>query len=195
MSSLVYSGKLSDKEIQLIKEEANKYKDKAFLSGVGNANNGRVDLKQRNSLTFFPKPHHAFNTFNILQSLVVEHLHWIKDIDITNIAEIQYVRYEEGGFFSWHRDPVSSRDMTRGFTLSLNLSPSDNYIGGDLLVKRTRTERYQLGREPGSFIMFPAFYLHAATKVTQGIREAIVVWTTIKAKDLDKIKDLATGYM
>lgn len=194
MQSLIIRGRVTPQELNLLRKDALLYRDKAQEAGVYNKTGDNINKKVRDSLTFFPKHKDYFNTFNILESVFLEHYHWLK-LEF-NVPEIQYVRYHRGGFFKWHRDPVIKDETfyTRGFTMSVNLSDVGDYEGGFLKAKDPNGVVHILNKKPGSYMIFPSFYLHIAETVTKGTREAIINWPHVSLPDLDKIKEISKNY-
>lgn len=88
---------------------------------------------------------------------------------------MQYARYVEGQFYSWHADNEILTDdpFQRKLTTILMLSDKTEYEGGCLEFE---------GREPvelnkGSVIVFPSLLRHRVTPVTNGLRITAVNWT------------------
>ena len=163
---------------KLIKD-ANIYKEDRVSAGISGKNGGGVDIRVRNSTIFFPKADRFPNTFSILQSSIIsEYSSICSYIDLTNIAEIQYARYETGNFFKKHNDTIYTGGSTkRVLTCSINLSEENEYSGGELIIFDDKgNEIDMLSKEIGSFIIFPATFFHEARVVESGIREAIVTW-------------------
>ena len=98
-------------------------------------------------------------------------------VDIVGVeANLQLGRYDSSdrGFYGWHTDFAGIRPM-RKLSVSIQLSRSDDYEGGDLEVMYG-TEPQKLDRTRGAFIVFPSFMLHRVTPVTRGTRWSLVAW-------------------
>jgi len=98
--------------------------------------------------------------------------------DLSGFAEgLQFTKYESpGGKYDCHIDKLNGGKI-RKLSISLQLSKSDDYEGGDFEVflgggvtklKRTR----------GTLIFFPSYVLHEVTPVTKGTRFSLVAWVT-----------------
>ena len=61
--------------------------------------------------------------------------------------------------------------------MSIQLSDSDDYEGGDLELM-FREEPVKLDRTRGTLVAFPSFMLHRVTPVTRGTRWSLVAWIT-----------------
>jgi Rps23 Pro-64 3,4-dihydroxylase Tpa1-like proline 4-hydroxylase len=191
-SKYIAKGKLSRSEVRKLLKDANIYKEERFDAEVTGVGNGSVNLNVRNSKIFFPKADRYPNTFSILQSAIIsEYSSICSYIDLTNIAEIQYARYETGNFFKKHKDTIyDRREKKRILTCSINLSEETDYEGGELVVyDNNDNEIDKLSKEIGSFIIFPATFYHEAKMVESGTREAIVTWIHERDDTLNRFKN------
>ncbi len=193
MSPLILQTRLSDNDLKWVRFEVEKYKDRVGDASIQNSKYSGVDKDVRDARIFFPKPKDAPKTFNILQSLVIQH-YVSYSLRLTEISEIQYSIYHPGGHFKWHQDIVGANRPgsveNRGLTMSLNLSDPACYEGGELQLK-TKTGIIQLDKAPGSLIVFPSFMTHRACEVKSGIRESIVVWIHLPYKEIDYLRELS----
>lgn len=189
-SKYIVPGKLTQKEVNILLKDANIYKNDRTDAKV-TSKGGSINLSIRNSTVFFPKADKYPRTFRILRSMIIsEYSSLCNYLDLTQLAEIQYARYETGNFFSKHRDTIYRGDaFKRAITCSINLTNNDDYVGGELTVYDDNdNEIASIGKEIGSFIIFPAFFLHEAKIVTSGIREAIVTWIHANESQFDRFK-------
>ena len=92
------------------------------------------------------------------------------------IKDPEYVEYPAGdGQFDWHNDYGQERPLSRRkMTVSIQLSASSDYEGGDLQLFDAAGST--LPRERGTVSVFPSFYYHRITPVTVGLRRALVGW-------------------
>jgi PKHD-type hydroxylase len=173
MYEYIRHGKITPTELARIRREVDAFRDKKFVSSI--TGKQAVNLSVRDSFVYFPKPKETPYIFNYLQSAIaIEYVGL--NLNVTDVAEIQYVRYEPGGFFKWHQDDIYREGgRTRGLTFSINISDEQDYEGGELLV-RVGENIHKLKKEAGSYIVFPSFLKHTATEIKSGAREAIVVW-------------------
>lgn len=104
----------------------------------------------------------------------------LKPFDVVNLdgAYLTYVKYFKGGHFARHIDGPE-----RYKTCIIQLSNSESYKGGNLLVEDSK-----VGREIGNAVIFGANVPHELTLVEEGRRDCLVVWTakgnTIEKKTL-----------
>lgn len=98
--------------------------------------------------------------------------------DITGFSEdLQYTRYnDDKSFYGWHIDNgvVGSEHPQRKISITLQLSDSNEYEGGDFQIHATKLNT--LPKKKGLIIAFPSHCLHQVTPVTKGIRRSLVVW-------------------
>lgn len=188
-------GKLSGRELSAVLNDAEGYKKNAFTALLGGLNEKRemvsyADENMRKSDIYFPSSLEARRTYNVIQSLIIEEYAG-KKLDVAQISEVQFVHYPLGGKFNWHHDILGLRPgeiKTRGLTFSMNLSDSDEYEGGNLTLKLSEDKTMSLGREKGSWIVFPSFIRHKVDEITRGSRDAIVVWSYLTVDEINSMK-------
>jgi PKHD-type hydroxylase len=94
--------------------------------------------------------------------------------DLDGIEPPQVLVYGIGDRFDWHHDCGSGPSARRKLSVSVQLSASGDYSGGDL----TFLGRSQplMSRNQGNAVVFPAFLSHSVTAVRRGTRYALVAW-------------------
>jgi PKHD-type hydroxylase len=115
--------------------------------------------------------------YDRLSELVKEANDAIWKFDITSMPEaIQYTEYyDNGGHYDWHMDCGPNELSTRKISITVQLSDSDEYEGGDLEFMRGSTPE-KAPRGKGVVVMFPSFMLHRVTPITKGTRKSFVLW-------------------
>lgn len=100
-------------------------------------------------------------------------LNKVKKLGITNISSnaVTIAKYSVGDYFDKHVDFYKYGKGSNFKTLVIQLSDSNQYQGGDLVVKDT----YQ-SRVLGSFSLFNSSDVHEVTKITQGERYSLTVF-------------------
>ena len=99
----------------------------------------------------------------------------------------QLTRYVKGEFYNLHRDFCPTRNMdsyTRKLSATVQLSDSDDYEGGDLVIDMSaydedytnRRKNHKMTRCKGSVIVFDSRLPHEVTPVTRGTRYSLVKW-------------------
>lgn len=92
------------------------------------------------------------------------------------IDSIQYTEYYEGGGqYDWHVDIGPKNISHRKVSVTIQLSDTNDYEGGDLELW-TGSGHYKLPRDKGVATFFPSFTMHRVTPVTKGIRKSLVLW-------------------
>jgi len=90
-------------------------------------------------------------------------------------TELQLASYSNTDFFEWHMDFGAGDISNRKLSISVQLSDSDEYEGGDLQFMINQNI-VNAPREKGTAIIFPSFALHRVTPITSGSRKSIVGW-------------------
>ena len=99
------------------------------------------------------------------------------DVEVAGVEpNVQVARYDSSnsGFYDWHFDFGPAKPQ-RKLSISVQLSSSDDYDGGDLELMFGNVPT-KLDRTRGAFIIFPSFMLHRVTPVTRGTRWSLVAW-------------------
>ncbi|MGE5794397.1 MAG: 2OG-Fe(II) oxygenase [Bacteroidota bacterium] len=80
---------------------------------------------------------------------------------------------EPGERFDWHMDLGPGRTSARKLSMTVQLSPPEDYAGGDLeFVGNTHAAE----RERGSATIFPAYVGHRVSPIERGTRRSLVAW-------------------
>lgn len=99
--------------------------------------------------------------------------------DLSGMYEaIQHTTYDQNQHYSWHVDSGvmdSYNVVPRKISLTVQLSDSDEYEGGDLEIW-TSGKSDVAPRKKGMVVAFPSFRLHRVTPITKGVRKSLVVW-------------------
>tara|TARA_B100002019_G_scaffold292660_1_gene316576 strand:+ start:2022 stop:2642 length:621 start_codon:yes stop_codon:yes gene_type:complete len=99
------------------------------------------------------------------------------DIDIVTDA-IHYVVYpKDGGHLDWHMDVGAHGVNKRKLAMTVQLSDSSDYEGGDFQIWMGGKDYITVPREKGDVIVFPSFCMHRVTPITRGERRCLVFWT------------------
>lgn len=96
------------------------------------------------------------------------------DFDISGPQEsLKLIKYRPGNRVQWHVDCGGGATNTRKLTLTVLLSPPDEFEGGELKLATAHTE---LHRDIGDAVIFPAFLVHKVSTVKRGARHVLVTW-------------------
>ena len=93
--------------------------------------------------------------------------------------------YTNGSYFVKHKDNVdASKADKRYLTISIQLSESNNYEGGDVIINDTE----YLPREIGSVFIWGTNVPHEVTPITSGERNSLIFF--VSEKHIEPIKTL-----
>ena len=81
------------------------------------------------------------------------------------------VDYQAGDFYNWHLD-LGPGEMARKLSVSVMLSPPEDYEGGGLTFPGAKFEKTQ----QGAAVVFASFLLHGVQPVKRGRRCALLAW-------------------
>ena len=90
---------------------------------------------------------------------------------------LQLAEYSKEDFFEWHMDFGPGHVSSRKLSMSIQLTPPEEYEGGDLELM-INNKATKAPRSFGTVVIFPSFILHRVTPVTSGKRRSIVGWVT-----------------
>jgi PKHD-type hydroxylase len=108
--------------------------------------------------------------------MAVEKLNERYQFDLLGFYEgAQVARYRLGGHYGWHMDLGEGIYSARKLFLSVQLTPEQDYDGGELEFQFLEQPE---PRTQGSLIAFPSFLSHRVSPVTRGERFSLVVWIT-----------------
>lgn len=163
---------LSDEEIQMIFD----------LSQNINYEEGETIDKTKNIRECLVKSLPWDDNFSWLYEKIVSSVNNINDINfgfsINGINSLQLIRYEENsiGYFP-HVDTVDvSPNVKRKISLSIQLSNSDDYRGGDVIIDCDTPRRCVFSRNKGSIIIFKSDLKHQVLPISSGVRYSLVTW-------------------
>lgn len=110
-------------------------------------------------------------------SNLVNEANSIWKFDLHSMPElIQFTEYfGDGGHYDWHTDIGPHELSIRKVSVTIQLSDSNEYQGGDLEFLRGGTPE-QAPRGKGVAVLFPSYLLHRVTPLTGGTRRSLVLW-------------------
>jgi PKHD-type hydroxylase len=101
------------------------------------------------------------------------------ELDISGVEPIQIFKYEKGDHYGWHTDWSPVNNKKRKLSMTIQLSPEDSYIGGDVEILDGLVSRV-VPREIGVATVFPSWAVHRVRPIEEGTRWALVAWATGK---------------
>jgi PKHD-type hydroxylase len=167
------------------KEELQKiYKDVATLpfqeaTLIGNADPEAIKKIRSSSIKWIPKTPQWNWLYEKLMSLAVQANDTLWHFDLISAPElIQYTEYYDNadGHYDWHQDIGPGNPSLRKVSITVQLSDSDEYEGGDLEMWQGGTAIQVAPRGAGVTFIFPSYMMHRVTKVTKGTRRSFVLW-------------------
>ena len=99
----------------------------------------------------------------------------ILDYEYKNIFDIEILKYENTGFYTWHVDHFATIPRTMSCILLLN----NDYEGGNLCFRNPDgSGEWEIEVKPNRMIIWPSNFLypHTVKPVTKGKRYSVVAW-------------------
>jgi hypothetical protein len=99
----------------------------------------------------------------------------ILDYGYKNILNIEILKYENTGFYTWHVDHFADIPRTMSCILLLN----NDYEGGNLCFRNPDgSGEWEVEVKPNRMIIWPSNFLypHTVKPVTKGKRYSVVAW-------------------
>ncbi len=95
-----------------------------------------------------------------------------------------FSRYQVGMSYGSHVDNALMGDplMRSDVSLTLFLSPSDTYAGGELVLETPQGEE-EIKLDAGAMVVYPSSTLHRVEPVTRGTRLVAVTWIQSLVRD------------
>jgi len=170
-----YKGAFTPQELVVIEQMTQKLE---FQDGVtGEGEQSKISDYRKSRIKWCPQTEEWSWVYNKLHDYIVGANDVMWKFDLSTMSEqIQYTEYygtQEGGY-EWHMDCGINIQNQRKISVTVQLSDSNEYEGGDL--------EFNIGkhmvapRSQGAAVIFPSFYLHRITPVTKGVRKSFVLW-------------------
>ena len=98
--------------------------------------------------------------------------------DLKNLFEFQLIKYYVGGNYNWHCDYgiAPKRGMSRKLSMSIQLTPPEEYHGGELQIVDYANHTLMIPGDMGTVIVFDSKLPHKVWPVTWGQRISLVGW-------------------
>ena len=152
---------------------------------IGGGDENRVDFNIRKTYTFpLTNISNSLSTvhwFNLLGHFFNKNLKQYKidlnilDYDYRSIFDIEILKYENTGFYTWHVDHFATIPRTMSCILLLN----NDYEGGNLCFRNPDgSDEWEVEVKPNRMIIWPSNFLypHTVKPVTKGKRYSVVAW-------------------
>jgi PKHD-type hydroxylase len=162
----------SNEEIEYIKDIALKNNDN-FIKARTNEVNEKI---RKSSVFWITANFHTSWIFKKLTNTIISVNEEYYNFDIKHFGDLQFTSYDnKEEFYIAHLDFEEDSVHTRKLSFTMQLSDSDDYEGGDLVLHPGGDEIIA-DRSKGSITIFPSYLLHEVKPVTKGIRYSLVVW-------------------
>jgi len=99
----------------------------------------------------------------------------ISDFPLDKVFNIEILKYENTGFYTWHTDHFAEIPRTMSCILLLN----NDYEGGNLCFRNPdESGEWEVEVKPNRMIIWPSNFLypHTVKPVTKGTRYSVVAW-------------------
>lgn len=131
------------------------------------------------SIKWIPQNHNWKWLYDKLMHLATEANDQLWNFELISAPEqIQYTEYyaSEDGHYDWHQDIGPGIGSHRKVSITVQLSDSDEYVGGDLEIWKGGMSGAPCPRGKGRVVIFPSYMPHRVTQVTEGTRRSFVLW-------------------
>jgi PKHD-type hydroxylase len=106
---------------------------------------------------------------------VIAKVNALYGFDVIGLREPHLLaQYRKGDGFKWHLDVNETSTSTRKLSISVQLSVDGDYDGGRLQFMPMG--EIPFSRDRGTVIVFPSYLCHRVTRVTRGMRSALIAW-------------------
>jgi len=128
---------------------------------------------RKSSAVFIPPSKSTTWVFERLSKNVRAINDTVYGFDVSQFREgFQFTRYEAGEYYGPHFDIGPGKLAERKLSLTVQLSPPDEYAGGELIIY----PEFVAPKEQGTMTVFPSFMCHNVRPVTTGVRYSLVSW-------------------
>jgi hypothetical protein len=152
---------------------------------IGGGDDNKTDFNIRKTFTLPISNHNSslskVHWFNFLHFYFDKNLKQYKfdanilDYEYRNIFDIEILKYENTGFYTWHVDHFANVPRTMSCILLLN----NDYEGGNLCFRNPDgSGEWEVEVKPNRMIIWPSNFLypHTVKPVTKGKRYSVVAW-------------------
>ena len=197
--SIWFSTKLPENVLDLVEKDLN---DELGFQMIDSRLSGEViNRKKRNSKNAWVDSRHWIGGLVWHYINMANQQNFLFDINKIDNNNLQYTRYDEGDFYGWHHDAWLESMYTpqanphvrnvdekvndfahivveevRKLSFILQLTPHDQYEGGNVQLLDDTDSTYFIPRERGTIIVFDSRTKHRVLKVTKGCRKSLVGW-------------------
>jgi len=138
---------------------------RAYVLGLSNLNDSLSEVHWFNLLHYFFNS--RLNQYKLDLNII--------DFQYKSIFDIEILKYENTGFYTWHVDHFATIPRTMSCILLLN----NDYEGGNLCFRNPDgSGEWEVEVKPNRMIIWPSNFLypHTVKPVTKGKRYSVVAW-------------------
>tara|TARA_R110000744_G_scaffold368507_1_gene478415 strand:+ start:4887 stop:5513 length:627 start_codon:yes stop_codon:yes gene_type:complete len=160
------------------------YKFEKGMTGIAERGTVKYSGTNNRDIAYIQPNESSHWLYDLLFPLALEanskHYHF--DID-TVTDPIHYVIYpEDEGHLDWHYDVGALGVNRRKLAMTVQLSDSNDYTGGEFQIMSGGSKGggegvITLPREKGDVMVFPSFLMHRVAPIKSGRRKCLVFWT------------------
>jgi PKHD-type hydroxylase len=179
-----FQNALTEEEVDKVIALASELPESERATTIGSGDGGSV---RSSMIKWIPTHNSTWNwLYERMMKLSVEANAELWKFDLrTALESIQYTEYyaSENGHYDWHQDiGPGELPSKRKVSITIQLSESDDYEGGDLMIctgsngsgKLDNNEICPRGKGVG--VLFPSYMMHRVSPVTKGTRKSLVLW-------------------
>jgi len=174
-----YLEKLDHKELTQFQEYISNLSDSDYSLSEFKHYDGFDDKtydKYRSCMVHYPKDSSVISRIgrNYFHSLNNQFWHY----DLKNHFEFQLIKYDIGGNYNWHCDYgiAPKRGLSRKLSMSIQLTPPEEYHGGELSVVNYGNTTVNISTDLGTVVVFDSKLPHKVWPVVWGQRISLVGW-------------------
>ena len=138
---------------------------------------------RKSNIKWIPQSEEWQWLYQKLMNMASEANNQMWNFDLHSAPElIQYTEYEatEFGKYDWHQDVGDHAMSIRKVSITVQLSDSEEYEGGDLCFwqggESLDKNNIIAPRGKGNVVLFPSYLFHSVKPVTKGTRKSFVLW-------------------
>ena len=101
------------------------------------------------------------------------------NVDLTHLPPLQFTEYADvGHHYGAHQDIDWARQdgFHRKLSITVQLSDSDDYTGGDFAFGHHENPSAEMSRQQGTILVFLSYQEHSVSPILSGSRTSIVGW-------------------
>tara|TARA_B100001094_G_scaffold192836_1_gene186688 strand:+ start:6147 stop:6728 length:582 start_codon:yes stop_codon:yes gene_type:complete len=162
--------------VDLMVEELPKHNDTYATASVGDWDDGRIAMEERNSkVSWMYEDDWCSSIFSHYFSIANKE-QW--EYDLNFLDGVQVTKYMPGDHYTWHSDygTVEDNRFTRKLSATMLVTDPSEFKGGDLEFIDYHNNLIVAPKSKGTMIVFDSRIPHRVTPVTSGQRISLVTW-------------------